>query len=232
MPVDVIRHVPFEGLGLIEPALRTNGLSIRWRELGDTLTASELRDSQALILMGGPMSANDPDPWVATEIDLIRHAVDREIPTLGICLGAQMIAKALGARVYRNPVKEIGWYQTYWTDAGRRDPVLGGFPDPVNIFQWHGETFEMPAGAELLAYTKTCTNQAFRAGKTVYGLQFHPEVTPEMIGNWITQDANCGDVRELTEPLDPRLHAQSQAELANLVFDRWARQVTPRKSAL
>src|ERR1051326_330720 len=99
MPVDVIRHVPFEGLGLIEPSLRRHDLAIHWHESGDTLTDAELSVSDALILMGGPMSANDPDPWVATEMDLIRRAIERQVPVLGVCLGAQLIAKALGARV-------------------------------------------------------------------------------------------------------------------------------------
>jgi GMP synthase-like glutamine amidotransferase len=225
MPVDVIRHVPFEGLGLIEPVLKRHELPIRWHEIGDTLTDPELATSQALILMGGPMSANDPDPWVGTEIDLIQRALARQIPILGVCLGAQLIARTLGSRVYRNPVKEIGWYPTYWTDAGRIDPVFGGLPDGVNIFQWHGETFDIPPGAEWLAYTKTCAYQAFRAGPNVYGIQFHPEVTPEIIEDWISQDANCGDVRELEHQVDPWLHSQSQAELTALVFERWAQQV-------
>jgi GMP synthase-like glutamine amidotransferase len=222
MPVDVIRHVPFEGLGLIEPVLRKYDLHIRWHEIGETLSDSDLSGSNALVLMGGPMSANDPEPWVETELDLIRRAMRRDIPVLGVCLGAQLIAKALGARVYRNPVKEIGWYQTYWTDAGRRDPVFAGLDDGINIFQWHGETFDIPQGAEWLAYTKTCAHQAFRVGKAVYGIQFHPEVTPEMIQDWVAQDANCGDARELKQPVDPWLDAQGQAELAATVFERWA----------
>jgi GMP synthase (glutamine-hydrolysing) len=228
MSVDVIRHVPFEGLGLIEPSLRNHDLQIRWHEIGKTLTDANLSTSQALILMGGPMSANDPDPWVETEVNLIRRAMAREIPILGVCLGAQLIAKALGARVYRNPVKEIGWYQTYWTDAGRTDPVFGGLPDGVQIFQWHGETFDIPQGAEWLAYTKTCSNQAFRAGINVYGIQFHPEVTPEIIEDWISQDANCGDVRELIYPVDSGLYAADQAKLAAQVFERWNSEVVNR----
>jgi GMP synthase-like glutamine amidotransferase len=232
MPVDVIRHVPFEGLGLIEPVLARHELPIRWHEIGDTLTDPELERSQALILMGGPMSANDPDPWVGTEIDLIRRAMARGTPILGVCLGAQLIAKALGSRVYPNPVKEIGWYQTYWTEAGRTDPVFGGLPDGVHIFQWHGETFDIPPGAEWLGYTRTCPHQAFRAGLNVYGIQFHPEVTPQIIDDWISQDANCGDVRELMRPVDPWLHSEAQAKLAHLVFQRWAGQVVSRLSTL
>ena len=167
----------------------------------------------------------DPEPWVGAEIDLIRRAVRRGVPVLGVCLGAQLVAKALGARVYRNPVKEIGWFETHWTAAARLDPVFGGLPDPVQIFQWHGETFELPESAECLAYTGTCANQAFRYGLSVYALQFHIEVTPLMIEDWVSEDANCGDVRELRESIDPRLHAASQAALARTVFRRWVDQI-------
>ncbi len=224
-PAGVLRHVSFEGLGLIEPILAEFGLPILWLEIGQTICDSDLANICALILMGGPMSANDPEPWVGAEIDLIRRAVRRGVPVLGVCLGAQLVAKALGARVYRNPVKEIGWFETHWTAAARLDPVFGGLPDPAQIFQWHGETFELPENAECLAYTGTCAHQAFRYGLSVYALQFHLEVTPLMIEDWVSEDAKCGDVRELREFIDPRLHAASQAALARMVFRRWVDQI-------
>ena len=167
------------------------------------------------------MSANDDLPWIQHEIAAIREAVHRGIPVLGICLGAQLIARALGARVFRNPEKEIGWSPLHWTAAATTDPLFHGFSAPETVFQWHGETFDLPPDAEWLAYSEACRNQAFRAGAGVYGLQFHLEVTPAMIADWCAQDANCGDVRELEAPIDPRRNAARLAALSNIVFGRW-----------
>ena len=132
--------------------------------------------------------------------------------------GAQLIAKALGARVYRNRAKEIGWYPVYWTDAGRAEWRLS---EPETVFHWHGETFDLPAGAELLAYSDLCRHQAYRVGKNILGLQFHLEVTPEMIADWLTQDANCGDVREVESPIDSNANAAHLEALAGQVFGGW-----------
>lgn len=222
MRVVVFRHVPFEGLGLIQPALEEKGISI---ELADLFQPShpvpETATAAGLIFMGGPMSANDDLPYLRREIETIRQAAGRGQPVLGVCLGSQMIAKALGARVYRNPAKEIGWFPVYPTEAGKDDLLVSALQSPETVLQWHGETFDLPAGAEWLAYSELCRNQAFRVGKHVYGLQFHLEVTPAMIADWYTQDANCGDVRELEAPLDPNLHAGRLADLAGTVFGRW-----------
>ena len=227
MPIHVIRHVPFEHLGLIAPVLERYGLTVQWLDMGQSI-GGLLNTAEAIIAMGGPMSVNDPDPWVAVEVDLIQRAIDAGVPVLGVCLGAQLIAKAMGAQVRRNPVKEIGWYPTFWTPAAREDKLLGGLPQPAYIFQWHGETFEIPNGCEWLARTETCPHQAFRYADRVYAFQFHAEVTPEMIENWLRQDANCADTRELDHPVDPCLHAQEQASLAETLFSRWVERVVLR----
>ncbi|MGA9623052.1 MAG: hypothetical protein WBQ65_01170, partial [Bryobacteraceae bacterium] len=140
---------------------------------------------------------------------------------LGVCLGAQLIAKALGAKVYRNPVKEIGWFEIHFTGAAARDPLFAGVGPSETVFHWHGETFDLPPGAERLAYSEACRNQAFRFAAGVFGLQFHLEVTPAMIEDWSAQDANCGDVRELATPIDPRQNAARLALLSSVVFGRW-----------
>jgi len=142
-----------------------------------------------------------------------------------VCLGAQLIAKALGARVYRNEVKEIGWCPLHFTEAGAGDPLLGGLPDPSMVLQWHGETFDLPCGAVHLAWSDACRNQAFRYGSNVHGFQFHLETTADMIADWCRQDANCGDMRELGEPLDPWAFDREQGRAAALVFGRWAAAV-------
>jgi GMP synthase-like glutamine amidotransferase len=139
---------------------------------------------------------------------------------LGICLGSQLLASALGAVVRRNPASEIGWFDLQFTSAAADDPLFTGL-DRETVFHWHGETFDLPPGAELLGSSELCRNQAFRAGDCAYGLQFHLEVTPEMIADWCLQDENCGDVRELEAPLDPHHNAARLAVLSDRVFGAW-----------
>lgn len=228
MPVLAIRHVPFEHMGHIETIL--DRCRIPFRYLDTPETAPALDDAQGLVFMGGPMSANDELPYIKTELQLIERAAAQGMPMLGVCLGSQLIAKALGARVYRNHSKEIGWFPLHWTEAAKSDPLFAGFPDSEMIFQWHGETFDLPSASEWLAFSDACRHQAFRFGRNVYGLQFHLEVTPDMIADWCRQDANCGDVRELTDPIDPHAHAGRQRELADVVFTRWAESLPRWKS--
>ena len=140
---------------------------------------------------------------------------------LGVCLGAQLIAKALGASVYRNPVKEIGWFEIEVTGEGAADPLFAGVGPRETVFQWHGETFDLPPGARWLASSTACCHQAFRIGSSAYALQFHLEVTPEMIADWCSQDMNCGDMREVRAPIDNARNAARLTALAQQVFGRW-----------
>src|ERR1035441_8740413 len=141
-------------------------------------------------------------------------------PILGICLGSQLIARALGAAVRRNPVKEIGWYDVRFTAGAGEDRLFRGLSTET-VFHWHGETFDLPPGAELLASSDLCRHQAYRIGERVYAIQFHLEVTPEMIADWCVQDENSGDVRELERAIDPSFHVPRLAALSALVFGRW-----------
>jgi GMP synthase-like glutamine amidotransferase len=226
MGVLAFRHVPFEGLGAIAPALERAGLEFRYVDSWANAVPEELSQPlHGLVFMGGPMSVNDDLPSLRREEDLIRHAARSGVPILGVCLGAQLIAEALGANVRRNPVKEIGWAPVWWTEAGRQDPLFKGLAEPEILFHWHGETFDLPPGAELLAYSAACRHQAFRIGSNVYGLQFHLEVTPDIIEDWCTEDANCGDMRELESPIEPRAHSERLAEIAAIVLDRWTRML-------
>src|SRR5579872_2563242 len=152
MRVVAFRHVPFEGLGLIQPVLEQHGASVDFPDLfREGTSLPDVSTAAGVIIMGGPMSANDDLPYLREEIEVIRQAVERGQPLLGVCLGSQLIAKALGARVYRNAVKEIGWFDLHLTDAGRHDPVLSGLDGPETVFHWHGETFDLPHGAQWLA---------------------------------------------------------------------------------
>jgi GMP synthase-like glutamine amidotransferase len=226
-PISVLafRHVPFEHLGRIADALAPHGIDCQYVDLYQGADYPDIRAADALIVMGGPMSANDDLPYLRQELDLIGEAAALGKPILGVCLGSQLIAKALGARVYPNTVKEIGWYPVRWTGAVARDPLLRGLTTPETVFHWHGDTFDLPAGAELLASSDACRNQAYRVVDNIYGLQFHLEVTPEMIADWCAQDANCGDMREIKTPIDPYANADRMQELAALVFGRWGRLI-------
>jgi len=218
------RHVPFEGTGHIVSVLEARGIGCDYADLyRDGVPDPDIAAYAGLIFLGGPMSANDPLPYFDRERVLIARAVERGQPLLGICLGSQLIARSLGADVHRNAENEIGWFDIEFTEGAVRDPLFAGIPGPATVFHWHSDTWELPPGAELLAQSQACRNQAFRAGRNIYGLQFHLEVTPAMIADWQAQDENCGDVCELSGPIDPYAQSVRQMELSNLVFGRWCK---------
>ena len=221
MKVLAFRHVPFEGIGLIAPALEERGIACDYADLyrpGAPIPDAASYDG--LIVLGGPMSANDPLPFLEQEVCCIRRAAGRRQPILGVCLGSQLIARALGAAVHRNPVKEIGWFPVHFTPEAAADPVFAGL-GPETIFHWHSDTWDLPPNGVRLAWSDVCPHQAFRVGSNIYGVQFHLEVTPEMIADWLVRDENCGDVCELTAPIDPYCNEVRQQTLSKTVFGRW-----------
>ena len=221
MRVVAFRHVPSRDLGLLQPSLDEHGITVEFADLyREGATPPDLTSADGLIFLGGPMSANDDLPYLQTELQSIQHAVAHGQPVLGLCLGAQLMAKALGARVYRNPVKEIGWFDVQWTDAARHDPLFAGLEGSETLLEWHYDTFDLPSGATHLAWSETCRNQAFRLAANAYGLQFHLEVTPAIIANWCAEDSDCGQ-RELDAPIDPERDRAHLAGLAKLIFGRW-----------
>jgi GMP synthase-like glutamine amidotransferase len=225
MRVLVIQHAAFEHLGTLAPVLASRALECDHLDLYRNPQAPcDLTSYAGLIVMGGPMSANDDLPYLARELHLIGEALASDTPVLGICLGSQLLARAAGARVYRNTVKEIGWAPVYWTEAAREDLLFAGFERPETVFHWHGETFDLPAGAQWLGWSDACRHQAFRLGRA-YGLQFHLEVTPGMVSDWLSQDANHDDVAGLTATVDPAAHAASLEKLSATVFGRWCELV-------
>lgn len=196
----VFQHVPHEILGTFNPQLKDVGFRIRYVNFGRTPDAQpNVEKYDGLIVLGGPMclSQRDNYPHLDTEIEAIRTAMEQQMPILGICLGAQLIAAALQARVHRNPVKEIGWYDVSPTDAGRKDPLFRFFRSSEKIFQWHGDTFDIPHDAVCLASSPDCANQAFRYGDRVYGLQFHLEVDAPLIERWLKTPAHIRELEEL-----------------------------------
>jgi len=187
MRVHVLQHVPFEGLGSIGPWLAARDASIGYTRFYESPSLPDHSAFDLVIAMGGPMSVNDEHrwPWLTREKDFVREVVGQGTPLVGICLGAQLIAAALGARVYPNRYKEIGWFDI---EAARGTSDCFRFPSPCTAFHWHGETFDLPPGAVRLASSAACENQAFQLGRAVIGLQFHLETTAESVESMI---ANC-----------------------------------------
>ncbi len=206
--IHYFQHVPFEDLGYIEIWCREQGhllSSTKWFENG---SLPELFDIDWLIVMGGPMGVYDNDEfkWLDIEKQYIKQCIDAGKIVIGICLGAQLIASALGAKVYPNKEKEIGWFPVQLTETGKRSPWFNDFPNTFTVLHWHGDTFDLPEGAELLVKTNACVNQAFSWQTNVLALQFHFETTAPSLKNMIK---NCG--HELVEGD----YIQSQADLEN-----------------
>jgi GMP synthase-like glutamine amidotransferase len=203
MNAHVFQHAPFESLAGIASWLAARKARVGYTRFFEKAKLSSLNDLDLLIVMGGPMSVNDETelPWLRDEKQFIREAIRSGLPVLGVCLGSQLIASALGARVYRNAQKEIGWFPV---EAVPTDADVFHFPGGFQAFHWHGETFDLPPGAIRLARSAACANQAFQVGRRTLGLQFHLEVTPGAVRAFI--DNGGGELR-------PAPYIQSAAAL-------------------
>lgn len=194
MKAHILQHVPFEGPGVIGRWLTERGADIGYSHLYASAALPDPADFDLVVAMGGPMSVNDEAefPWLAAEKRFLAQAAAQGVAVLGICLGAQLIASAHGARVSRNAEKEIGWFEI---EAVAAPPHAAGragfrFPARATVLHWHGETFELPAGAHRLASSAACANQAFQLGERTIGLQFHLEMTAETLRAIVD---NCRD---------------------------------------
>ncbi|HZZ27591.1 MAG TPA: hypothetical protein VFE46_06240 [Pirellulales bacterium] len=256
-PVWVLRHVAHEGLGTIADALRRCEVPFTIIDaFADQPPQFNPRELSGLIVMGGPMNVDETNryPFLGEEVRWLQQTVQAELPVLGVCLGSQLLAKSLGAKVYANRIKEIGWYDIELLPPAAADPLFGNLPSPLagegsgvrgdaqpgsaaasqfTVFQWHGDTFDLPAGAVQLARSPQCENQAFRFGKSAYGLQFHMEVTSKIIDDWLCETGNCGELAELNY-IDPAaIRSQTPEKLPSMealgrqVFDRFAQLCRP-----
>ncbi|MBI5886609.1 MAG: gamma-glutamyl-gamma-aminobutyrate hydrolase family protein [Deltaproteobacteria bacterium] len=225
----VIQHVESEGLGIISGMLREAGLEADIRRVfkQDPLPRS-VEGYRGLICLGGPMGVYEEDayPFIGAEIALIESALKAHRPMLGICLGAQLLARAAGAKVYKGGAKEIGWFRVRLTEAGRRAQLLAGFPDEYTVFQWHGDTFDVPANAVNLASSDLFANQFIKVGPAAYGIQFHLEVTEPMVGEWLkinaaevaaVKSADPAIILKQTPFNIPSIHALGRAMIARFL---------------
>jgi GMP synthase-like glutamine amidotransferase len=207
MRAHTLQHVPFEGLGLIEHWLDQAGYDFSVTRFFESEELPDPASIQLLIILGGPMSVNNEReyPWLVREKAFIRKCIEAGIPTLGICLGAQLIASVLGAQVYRSAMQEIGWFPVMGTPTALVTSFE--FPKTTPVFHWHGETFDLPEGAIHLAKSAVCRNQAFQFGDTVIAIQFHPEMTPRAARALVEA---CGD------ELVPSQYVNSESQMLSV----------------
>lgn len=180
-------HVPFEGQGCIGQWINDNNHSISYTHFYEAYQLPEIDNLDLLIVMGGPMGIYDEGqyPWLADEKAFIRQAIDMEKTVIGICLGSQLIAEVLGAKVYPNHQKEIGWFDVRLSETASNLQLFKGFEEQFPVFHWHGDTYDIPAGCTSLISSDTCINQAFLYHDNVLGLQFHLEVTPQSLQDMV-----------------------------------------------
>jgi GMP synthase (glutamine-hydrolysing) len=227
-----VRHVAFEDLGSVEALLSGRGYRVEYMEAGThNLAVLDREPPDLLVFLGGPIGVYEDEayPFIRDELQVLEARLARDLPTLGICLGSQLMARALGARVYPGPRKEIGWAPVTLTEAGRSSCLAQLGPEQTAVLHWHGDTFDLPAGATRLASTDLYENQAFAWGKRALALQFHLEVTTRGLEHWFighaceiagTPSVTVARLRNDTARRCPMLEAKSAG-----CFDQWLREV-------
>ena len=226
-PLTIFRHIACEGPAYLAEVLDRH--AIPWRLVRideDEPVPDTLADCSGLVFMGGPMSVNDPLPWIEQELALIRRAQTENMPVLGHCLGGQLICKALGGTISANTVKEIGWHSVRKCNTPAAEKWLADLPDETTLFHWHGETFSIPDGAEVILESEHCPHQAFAIGNTL-ALQCHVEMMPPMVTEWAALYAHelqetsttVQSAEQMTTNLSARILEAQQ--VADIIYERW-----------
>jgi GMP synthase-like glutamine amidotransferase len=219
MKVLILVHLESEGPGTLGTFLESAGVEIRTARLYEShKLPSEPVGLDAIISMGGPMNVYEEDeyPFLRNETILLRNAVDGNLPVMGLCLGAQMIAKARGARVTKSPAKEVGWGKIDLTDAGKSDPLFAGLPSTLDVLQWHEDMFEIPEGGTLLAASEACPHQALRY-RNALGLQFHLEINEAMLREWFADSPLLEEIVGKYQELAPEYNRHAEKLYANFL---------------
>jgi GMP synthase-like glutamine amidotransferase len=218
-----VQNISCETLGRLERLFRADGFEIENKSAQELESASSAGYS-AIVILGGPMAVYDNLPYLQKEQELILDAIKNDVPVLGVCLGSQLIAQAAGGRVFKGPKKEIGWFDVSLSEEGRSS-LFAGLDTPMKVFQWHGDTYELPKDVSVLAYSDPYP-QAFKIG-SAYGVQFHLEVDRSMIESWIQEyDAEVKTERLDRSSIAPRAdEIEKLAERCQLVYRNFVRMV-------
>ena len=220
-----IKHIDIEGPGTIADFLDDNRIQYEIIDLSAGGKLPKLtRELQAVVSLGGPMNVYEEEkyPFLRDEDAFLRNVIDKEVAFLGVCLGAQLIAKARDARVTKNPAKEIGWYKVVLTDDGLKDDLFKDFPEVFKVYQWHGDTFGIPQGGKRLAFAELCQNQVLKYGRNIYGIQFHVEIKKDMISQWA--DAYKTELESLKGIVSDKQKMLSDYDAVSRVYMKQAEQ--------
>lgn len=226
--VYALQHVATEPMGIIADALTGRDISAHSiRPFAGERVPKSMGEAAGLVVMGGPMGVHEQAeyPFLSDEIRLIKSALEQEKPVLGVCLGSQLLASALGARVRKGSQKEIGWHAVTLTEAAPRDALWQAVASPFTAYHWHGDVFDLPHGAESLAASALTDCQAYRYSRNVYGFLFHMEATPQIVTDMVA--AFAGELREESIEAHAILagigdHLPRLAGIGGIVFGRWA----------
>jgi GMP synthase-like glutamine amidotransferase len=220
----ILKHVPFEGPGLIADMMEGRGIPCKTVEIMEEGVPLSVAGFSGLVSMGGPMSVLEGLEEIEREKLLISEALRRKMPVLGICLGAQILASALGAEIHSGPGSEVGWGEVDLTARGLKDPLFAGVETPVPVLHWHGDTYDLPRGAVHLASSDLYVQQAFRVEPHAYGFQFHLEVDEDMVHEWVARDLESekGLLSSREDPTERLKERLGPVRLAGaLVFGRF-----------
>jgi GMP synthase (glutamine-hydrolysing) len=230
-----LRHVAFEDLGLLAPIMEREGWNVSFCEAAvDDLSHRSIRNADLVIVLGGPIGVYETDdyPFLTPELAMLEYRLSRDLPTLGICLGSQLMAKALGSRVFKGPAQEIGWGTIDLTDEGRSSCLKALHGVDAVVLHWHGDTFDLPQDATRLASNQNYDNQAFAYGRNALALQFHLEADPRQLEEWYVghtvelaaAKVSIADLREAAQQ-----HRDGLAQRADHVFSAWLHQLGLRE---